>query len=297
MDADSNLVFGLVSGLGMMIVAAASVILWRRVTRLPFRWFWVGAGLWLVAVVLKATCAALTNAAVFAYIQQHLPYILMVVCGGLYSGIQSSLFEIGLTLMAVVIWRQLGQDAQRAIGIGMGAGAFEAFLLGLGSFIAVGAAVMQVAGADEIRRQITAAAATTPLFWLLAPVERIFAILCHAASRALVLLGVAKRRSVLIVWGFLIFTLLDGVAGAAHISGAIGKISLWWIELAILPFALISLAILKRCSVYWWGSNEQSMATAEDAGSSAAALGQTPFDRPLSADPGREARTQKEEER
>ncbi len=37
--------------------------------------------------------------------------------------------------------------------------------------------------------------------------------------------------------GFLIFTLLDGLAGGFHVAGMIGQISVWWIELAILPFA------------------------------------------------------------
>ena len=96
-------------------------------------------------------------------------------------------------------------------------------------------------------REISVHQAVTPLFWLVAPVERISAVLVHASSRALVLLGLTYRRPMLVVWGFCIFALLDSVAGAAQLSGRIGTFSLWWVELAILPFGLISVPILRWC--------------------------------------------------
>ncbi len=183
--------------------------------------------------------------------REKLPYSFLVLGGGLFVGLQSSLFEIGLTLLAVLIWRQLGKDSGRAIGIGIGAGAFEALLLGITSLVAIIALLAGLPGTEKIGEGIKTVAATTPLFWLIAPIERIIAILCHASSRALVLLGATRRRPMMILWGFIIFTLLDGVAGAAHVSGKIGHISMWWIELAILPFALVSIPILRWCYTRW----------------------------------------------
>ncbi len=246
-----NVTIYFVPALGMMIVASAAVIYWRRVLKLQLRWFCLGAGLWAVAVVLKGVCALLTSKAVIAFMEENLPYPLLILGGGLFIGIRSSLFEIGLTLLAVLIWRQLGRDANRAIGIGIGAGAFEALLLGIGSFAAILAYLSGLPGTEKVREGIDALAAVTPLFWLLAPIERIIAILCHASSRALVLLGVTNRKHMLVFWGFPIFAGLDGVAGAAYVSGKIGQISMWWIELAILPFALISIPILKWCYTNW----------------------------------------------
>jgi uncharacterized membrane protein YhfC len=232
------------------------VIYWRRVSGLQLRWFWTGAGLWTVAVILKTLCALLTNQAVIGVINENLPRPLFLLGAGLFLGIQSSLFEIGLTLLAVLIWRQLGRDATRAIGIGVGAGAFEALLLGIGSFVTMVTLIAGVPGTEKVREGIDTLAAVTPFFWLLAPVERAIAILCHASSRALVLLGTTHRRPMMVLWGFVIFTLLDGVAGAALVSGKIDKISMWWIELAILPFALISIPILRWCHLRWGESRE-----------------------------------------
>ena len=181
-----------------------------------------------------------------------LPHPLYVALGALYFGVQSSLFEMGLTLLAVLIWQQLGRNAGRAITIGVGAGAFEAFLLGIAPVVSV-VALMLVQGpeVDKARVQLGAIAASTPLYWLAGPVERVIAILCHASTRALILLGVCKKRYMLVVWGFLLFTLLDGIAGGVHVAGLMGKISLWWIELAILPFALVSFPILVWCYRRW----------------------------------------------
>ena len=246
-----NVTISLVPAVGMMIVASIAVIYWRRVSGLRYRWFWTGAALWTVAVALKAACALLTNASVIGFMKENLSYPILVFGGALYLGVQSSLFEIGLTMLAVLIWRQFGLEAGRAIGIGIGAGAFEAILLGISSLVAILISLAGLPGAEEVREGIEATAAATPLFWLIAPVERIMAVLCHASSRALVLLGVAHRRFSMVFWGFLIFTLLDSVAGAAHVSGKIGTISMWWVELAILPFALVSIPVLRWCYVTW----------------------------------------------
>lgn len=239
------------SGVGMMLVAVIAVVWWWRIARVQIRWFWVGVGLWTVAVALKIGCAVLSNAFVLKSLKE-LPHPLYVALGALFCGVQSSVFEMGLTLAAVLIWKQLGRDAGRAITIGVGAGAFEAFLLGIAPVMTAAALMLGlVPNAEKVAAQVGKVAATTPLFWLAGPVERVIAILCHAATRALVLLGVSKKKYTLVLWGFLIFTLLDGVAGGAHVAGLLGKISTWWIELAILPFALASWFVVVWCYRRW----------------------------------------------
>lgn len=251
-----NVTISLIPSVGMIIVAISAVIYWRRISKSPIRWFWLGAGLWTVAVALKGVSALLTNKVAIGFMSENLSYPLLVLSGGLFLGIQSSFFEIGFILLAVIIWRQLGRDANRAIAIGIGAGAFEALLLGITCLAGIVICLIGLPGAEKVRESIDTVAAVTPLFWLIAPIERSIAILCHTSSRALVLLGVSNRKYMLVFWGFLIFTLLDGVAGAAHLSGKIGNISMWWIELAVLPFALISIPIIRWCYANWGRGGE-----------------------------------------
>jgi hypothetical protein len=248
----------------MMLVAAAAIFYWRRVTHLKYRWFWIGAGLWMVAVAIKFAIAVPTNGPIFRYLAGHLPGPAFILVGGLYGGLQSSLCEIGLTWLAVLIWRQLGRDAERAIGIGIGAGAFEAFLLGLAAAAGVSAAIADAESTELLRQQIDAMANINPVFWLIASVERVIAILCHASTRALVLLGTIHRRPWMVFWGFAIFTLLDGIVTAAHLTGMLGKISMWWIELTILPLALVSIPILRWCYSRWADSAQPDVPTQVD---------------------------------
>jgi hypothetical protein len=243
------------SALGMMLVAVVAVVFWRRKSHAAFRWFWIGAGLWTVAVAVKVGVALLSNKAVIGLLKAHLSDSLLLACGGLFAGIESSLCEIGLTLLAVLIWRQLGKEAGRAIAVGVGAGAFEAFLVGVGVLVPVIIVLAGLPAAEKLSDQLGMAAAIAPLSWLAGPVERVIAILVHASSRALVLLGVAHHRVGMILAGFAIFTAVDAVAGAAHISGKLGTFSVWWIELAILPLALVSIPILQWC-YRRWGSEE-----------------------------------------
>jgi hypothetical protein len=110
-------------------------------------------------------------------------------------------------------------------------------------------------------------AAASALVWLAGPVERVIAILCHTSSRALVLLSVARRRWAFFWYGFAIMTGIDAIAGAAHLSGALGRFSVWWIEAAIAPFALASLPILAWCLRHW---PEEAQAGMEQLGAEAA---------------------------
>jgi uncharacterized membrane protein YhfC len=250
---NTNLYWTLASAAGMMLVGVGAVIYWRWRTELEYRWFWVGAGLWTVAVAIKFAIAIPTFEPLANYLKASLPYSAYLVAGGLYGGLLSSFTEVGLTWLAVIRWRQLGRDAGRAIGIGVGAGGFEALLLGMALAGTMVALLANVQGTAPIREQLDRTAATMPLFWLAAPVERIIAILCHASSRALVILGSVQRRPWMIVGGFGIFTFIDGVATAAHLSGKLGMFSMWWIELAILPAAIVSIPVLWWCYARWGG--------------------------------------------
>jgi uncharacterized membrane protein YhfC len=254
----ANLYLALLSGIGMIIVGCASIAFCSYRLRPRFRWYWAGAGIWLIAVVLKFLCAFTANPRVFPFLKESVSHPVFVVLGSLYVGIQSSVFEMGVTLAAVLVWRRIAFDAARGLAIGVGAGAFEALLLGLASTISASVAIANVAGTEAVGEQVQLAAATTPLFFLVGPIERIIAILCHVSTRALILLGVVKNRPLLVVYGFAIFTLLDGIAGGAHLTGAIRTVSLWWIELAVLPFAIISVPIIRWCYRNWAGPAPES---------------------------------------
>ena len=98
----ANVLSVVVSGLGMMTVALLAFLLWWRVSRVQVRWFWFGDGLWTIAVALKIVCALLANQVVLNSLNW-LPHPLYVALGGLYLGVQSSVFEMGFGLTQIGI--------------------------------------------------------------------------------------------------------------------------------------------------------------------------------------------------
>ena len=251
MQSNAVLYLNLASGGGMVAVAIAAVVICQLKCRSPLRWYWVSAGIWFLTVAIKFGIAIASNGAVLGHLKGVLSVPLWVVIGGLYVGFQSSLCEMGGTLLAGLIWRRMSREAGTAMTIGTGAGAFEAALLGLAGMIATAAALSGLEGTEEIRIPLEKAAAVTPVFWLVAPVERVTAVLCRVATRALILMGIATRRSALVVYGFVLFMLLDSGAGVIHLSGVMGTSSLWWVEGALLPFAFVSLPIIRWCWRHW----------------------------------------------
>jgi hypothetical protein len=236
----------LLPGAGMILVACAALWYWRRVSGASARWFWIGAALWFVAVVIKSIIAILSNPVVLKAIKEYSSPAAFVATGGLFIGIESSLCEIGLTILAGLIWKRLGDNAGRAIAVGVGAGAFEAVVLGVANLAGTVAWRAGVPGTEPLGEMLRIAAASTPVFWLAGPVERVIAILVHAASRGLVLVGIRHARFGMIALGFLIFTLIDALTGGMQLSGSLGSVSLWWIELLLSSSAIVSIPSI------WW---------------------------------------------
>jgi len=236
----------LLSATLVLAIAATTWLIGRRSCHCAVRWYGTGALLWIVAVALKVLFTMAVTSDLLAVILCHIPGRAATISAAALLGVQSSLFEIGVTLLAVLIWRRMGSSSSQAVCIGLGAGITEAALLGLASAAAAGAVLAGWPHSQHISRTIDLFSHTTPLFWLIAPVERLITIACHAASRALLLLVTVRRRYRWVIGGFALFAGLDTVAAWVNVSGKITTLSLWWIETALLPFAALGLGIIWR---------------------------------------------------
>lgn len=241
----------LLTGPLMILVAILFVVGWWYRARVQLRWFWVGAGVWTVGVFLKFVVAILANKPVIASLEQALPHWLYIGVSSVYVGVLTGIFEIGVTLVAALIWKKVAANGERAVAIGVGAGAFEAILLGIAGFISVMAMFTKLPAMESSRIAAAFLAESTSIMWLTGVVERVSAILCHTSTRTLVLIAVATRRQSYFWYGFLLITALDTVAGWVHLGGHLGDFSLWWIELALAVFAVVSVPIVKWCLRNW----------------------------------------------
>lgn len=240
----------LVSGILMIVLGLAFVVVVRLFWIVPVRWFFAGAAVWVASVALKSAWAVGPHESVLAFLENSLPRLGYLIAGSLYIGGLTGAFEIGITLAAALIWRSLSRTAARAMAVGVGAGAIEAILLGAGATAGTLALMLNIPGMEDLRQGM-ATIGSTPALWLIGPAERAIAILCHTGSRVLVLLAIASGRWSLFWYGFLILTGIDAIAGYVHLGELVGSVNLWWVELALLPFALLSVAAVRRCIRSW----------------------------------------------
>jgi uncharacterized membrane protein YhfC len=251
----------ILSGGLMMLVAVGGIGWWRRRTGMQWRWFWAGAGIWTVGVALKFAVAIPLNPILIGS-AGHPPRMGLFV-GSVYSGLMTGVFEIGVTLAAALVWRQLAASPNRAVAVGLGAGGFEALLLGLAS--SAGPLVaMAVGQGDLVLQALGGASSLTPLFWLVGPAERVIAIAAHTAARVLVLQAVAKRGWLDFWAGFAWLSMLDLLAGAALLTGMNRSGNLWWIELMILPFGVLSIPIIRIALNRWPAPAAEASVALED---------------------------------
>jgi hypothetical protein len=234
----------LASALGMMLVAIASVWLWRSRCDASWGWLWAGAALWTAAVVIKFAIAIPTNEPLFRHLKSSLPHWAYLTAGSIYGGALTGVTEVLFVFVAALIWRSMAATASRAAGVGVGAGAFEAALLAIGAALATIGIGQGKAGWSAV---------------LLTPaLERVIAILCHVASRLLVIMAVASRRWSLFWCGFFLMSAMDGVATLFYLTGQVSSLSPWAIEAMLVPFGLVSIPIIRWCINNWPVGPDQS---------------------------------------
>ena len=241
----------LLSGCLVILLTVGITLWWKKYIQTSWRWLLVGAGAWFVGVIFKFVVAYFANAPVLEMIKSILGNAGYLTLGSVYVGLLTGVFEIGMTLAFALLIKGMYENAKHALSIGLGAGLVEALLIGfasIGNYLMV---IMGTSNSDAISGALAQAAIVTPLLPLISPVERIIAILCHASSRVLVLFALAQRRQRFFWAGFLILTAIDAIAGYFHLSGLISKISTWWVELLLIPFAAISIPIIIWCFRNW----------------------------------------------
>ncbi|GMV99983.1 MAG: hypothetical protein AMXMBFR84_11220 [Candidatus Hydrogenedentota bacterium] len=241
----------LFSGALMIAVAACVLIGWRFGTGAAWRWFALGALTWFVAMLGKVVSAWIFHPLLLPILSENLSYAFYMVAGSIYIGALTGVFEVGFVWVLGRLIPNAFRHRSAAIAVGVGAGAVEAFLLGAGMVLGYAASL----GSEQVHSQLSAmlhgSYELNPVGWAIAPVERVLAIACHVGSRALVFYGLATGRGRYFWWGFLLLTAIDVVAGYVHLSGFMQLHSTWWVELALLPFALVSIVITRALYATW----------------------------------------------
>lgn len=185
------------------------------------------------------------------------PIITVISFQPWYQSFASNNLVLVVTIMALTaglfetIARYIGlrfllkKDLERKNGIayGIGHGGIEAILLiGLSYIANIIYSILINTGAPVDNLILSQLAGTPSGLFLVAGIERVFAILFHIAAALLVTYGIIKSRKVYILYSFILHFLFDGVVGMLQIMG----VPIWGIELWVALLGILSLIFIIR---------------------------------------------------
>lgn len=227
----------LVPGLGMALVAAAFTVYALRRGG-TWKYLALGALAWLATVAVKFAVAIPLNPLVFKALGVSENSALASpgnLLAYLYIGLLTGFTEVLLAWL-LLRYTRLGRTTfANALAFGVGAGAFEAFVLGVLNLM--GSAVV-LAAPQVLPAEATAsiALAGDPLYGLAPIVERGATIFCHILARTLLFYAVSRRQARWLWGSFAFLSLLDAVAGFAQFWGLTSPARIWAIEGLIVLF-------------------------------------------------------------
>lgn len=235
----------LLSGAGMMAVAVAAVLLYRRGQSVPWTIFGLGALAWTISVALKFAWAIPMNTPVKVRLDAVLPPRASDPIFWLYIGLLTGIFECGFTLFFVRRTRLRSAEWREAVAFGIGFGAIEAFLLGLLNFVGL---LLLVIFWNQLPEETKAAVAGRVRGDLLAipmpVIERVSALVAHVFTCVLIVHGVRVREWRWFWISFAYKSALDAIAawGLLATNLASSTRTLVAFEAAVGVFALVGLA-------------------------------------------------------
>lgn len=232
-------------------VGIAFLIIWRFKTRAPWRWFAVGAGVRVVALVFSLPIIFLYYMLLRNALEDALPYSQFLVVNGAATGIAAGIGPVLASVLAGAVLRGSRGSGANAVAVGVGAGVSETLASAVVTMMGTGLLFGGSPKSGKWMLQLAYDATLTPLLPLVEPVKFVCVILCLTAICGLTLRAVAARRWASIVPALLLAVGFYAVLGGAPAWALEGAASKWWTVLGALPFAVVS-GIAARHGVREW---------------------------------------------
>ena len=235
----------LLSGIGMMLVGIIPVLWWWRTRKVSLKYFVFGAILWILAILPKVILDGTITPSLNQYLYGF-GTVVFVITTGLYIGLRTGLFESGFTYLAALKTTLKQVTYKEAVAVGLGFGCFEAFALGVTSFINIVFFVLipdlinqvPLEAQEAVLQQLNQSTLIVPA----AVIERVFIIIVHVFTTLLVFYAIQQHQRKYLWYSIGFKTLVDGVLPALHVYIGMQTITgIYLIELCIIALGLFAL--------------------------------------------------------
>ncbi len=198
---------------GMILVGALSVVIWRLKSHARMKYFLAGGAVWAAAILLKLILEFVLTPRLLWI--SSLGSALFLTIMGIYVGIRTGLFECGLTYIAFLKSELRNMSLDEAIAFGVGFGSSEAILLGIQSLTQILIFTLNpelLYIIPEPQRKIIEVSLSMPTWVTAAPViERTFALFSHVFAALLIFVSIIQDRSLFFLLSFAYKSLLDAL--------------------------------------------------------------------------------------
>ena len=234
--------FLLLSGMGMMAVAVAAFLYWRKKAGIKF--FAWGALIWTIAIAIKLLMDFTISIPIQQALLESYPLLTVLITMGLYLGIRTGLFESGFTYIAVLKTKLRKMSFNEAVAFGIGFGGVEALLLGFFSFMDILTFILfpELMNALPLDQQAALLSQLDTSTWIIfAPIiERASVLLIHIFATVLVVYAVRAAKPVYFVASLLYKTITDGMIPLlVFYIGTATLLATYTMELPVIMLGLI----------------------------------------------------------
>jgi len=245
----------LLSGIGLMALGFLIPIYYWRTKKVPVKYFAFGAGLWILAISIKAMMDFTITSALTSYFVGF-GTLVFVIFYGLYLGLRTGFFESGLTYFVALKTKLRDMTFKQATAFGLGFGCFEAVVLGFSSFVSILLFVLtpdMISTVPESQQSILLEQLNQET-WIVgaAIIERLATIVIHVFTTILVFYAIRtmNKKFLWISIGFK--ALLDGMIPAINYLYNPSTFLDWYaIEFLILGLGFIAYFGYKYIKELW----------------------------------------------
>jgi hypothetical protein len=248
--------------IAVLVVIILASLIGRRAARMPLPWLAVGLAVFLASAIVGVLINQTFSLRILPWLAQNLSQVPFMVIATPYLVIVLALSLIGVVYLAGYTWLGLVRTGGRALAIGIGVAGgriIRAAAEGLYAYVQLGSGRQ---GSASQLVEMVLSISRTPWASLISLVEPGLDLLCTTAACMLALLAVAKPRGRLFGAALLLTMGINLLGTVMALAGLSARISLWWMELYILPFAIASLLIIRWCLLRW-PSPPEALAPAE----------------------------------
>ena len=234
-----------------LFIVLGIIIYSRSTLKLQYRWLLLGGLVYLaIYLLLRITCHKLfsENLITYASMLEYPNGLLLLIA---FHAVPFVILFSGIIMLMALFWKRIGSDAETALGIGLGLGLGSIFIYLYFALIQIYYLFSNCPGSKQMVEKFNESIANSPSLFLYKPIDNFFDTLCFSSIAILLILGIARKRRLMITGGLFQALYIGGINGYFFVCGYEGRMPPLMKLLFMSIVALASVIVIFYCYKRW----------------------------------------------